>query len=132
MILIPLTSLIGIPLGALVGHIAKEELHDAEKYIRTVSSFLFYIMLVSLFLTLPFPSMVYQLGYGLLILTISTTEIVSKKPFYIPSITPLILFISLFFTPPQYLLINSSLFLLAGIPLGSQLYHDATQNSKKS
>lgn len=132
MILIPLASLMGILLGILVAHIAKEELDEGERYIRSLRSFLLLIMLVALFLTLPFPSRIYQLAYGLLLLVITVTEILTKKPFHIPTITPLLLFISLFFVPQEFVLINSSLFLLVGLPLGTEAYHVITQSREKS
>ncbi len=126
--IIPLASLLGLGLGALVAHVAREELEEGRKYIRTVGYFLSLATITALVLTLPFPSKLYQLGFGIILLIINMVEIFTQKPSHIPIVTPLLLFISLFFVPSNLVLIPSSLFLLLGIPIGTQVY-DACQKS---
>ncbi len=128
MILIPIVSLLGLIGGILVAHIAREELHDTHKYIRTLRYFLTLTTLITLVSTLPFPKPYWQIIYALILLTICVIEIRTKWPYHLPIISPLLLFTSLFFLPQELVLIPSSLFLLLGFPLGTEAY-DAFQES---
>ena len=128
MILIPIASLLGLIGGIIVAHIAREELYNARKYIRSLRYFLTLTTLVTLVCTLSFPKPYWQIIYALTLLVVSVLEIRLEWPCHLHIISPLLLFTSLFFLPKEIVLIPSSLFLLLGFPLGTEVY-DASQES---